>query len=122
MNVASYAEEFVRRARSGERVAISVAEEHAESFLFVLAREGIQLAKACLDGIQDPSMRRVIETIFFSTAGGAVLGATVGSFVAGPAGAQVGALVGAGVGLLAAGIALVIWVEVQPGRLRISMA
>lgn len=106
--VEDFGNEFVRRAKNGEQPVVRVGKKHAETFLHLLAREGITFARACLDEIKDPELRRIIETVFFSAAAGAALGAAVGGIAAGPAGAKVGAAVGAGVGVVAAVIAIVV--------------
>jgi len=121
-NVEDFAHEFHRRAAAGERPAVWVDKQHLTSFLGMLAREGVSFARYCLDQISDPEVRRIIETIFFATAGGAAIGGVVGAFVAGPAGAQVGALVGSGVGLVASAIALTITAEHRGNRVRIALA
>lgn len=122
MNVADFANEFLRRAASGQRPTITVDKEYLEDFLGVLAREGVRFARHCLDQISDAEVRRIIETVFFATAGGAAIGATVGLMAAGPAGAQVGALVGAGVGFVTAIGALVITAESRGSSVRIVLA
>jgi hypothetical protein len=106
--VDDFGNEFVRRAREGGKPVARVKKKHAESFFNVLAREGIEFARSCLDEIKDPELRRIIEAIFFSAAAGAALGLTIGGMAAGPAGAKVGALVGASIGVAAAVVAIVV--------------
>ena len=115
-SVADLASAFVERAKRNEKPAVLVKKEHLESFAFVVMREGISLAKGCLEAISDPEVRRILEALFFSTAAGALVGAGVGAFVAGPAGAQVGAAVGAGVGFVSACVALAITAEMRGDR------
>lgn len=91
-SVASFADEFVGRAKRGEKPVVRVAKPYVEAFLGELARLGIEFAKDCLNGIRDPELRRVVETIFFSTVSGAVAGAAIGGAVAGPPGMQIRAL------------------------------
>ena len=107
-NVASLAEEFVRRARNGKKPVVRLTPEYAESFLGELSRNGFEFAKACLKEISDPELRRIIEALFFSTVAGAGAGAAIGAVVAGPPGAQVGAVIGAGVGLVVGCVAIVV--------------
>lgn len=114
-NVASYADEFIARARNREKPTVRLQPKVAEAFLGQLAREGFEFAKECLDSIRDPELRRIIETIFFSTAAGAALGAVIGVAVAGPAGAQAGVVVGAGLGFVAACIAIVVTARQEDG-------
>jgi uncharacterized membrane protein len=115
-SVADLASAFVERAKRNEKPAVLVKNKHLESFAFVVMREGISLAKDCLEAISDPEVRRILEALFFGTAAGAAIGATVGIFVAGPPGAQVGAAVGAGVGFLSACVALTITAEMRGDR------
>lgn len=122
MNVADFAYKFLRRAEDGKRPSIDVEKHFLEDFLGVLAREGVLFARHCVDQIRDPEVRSIIETVFFATAGGAVLGATVGLMVAGPVGAQVGAAVGTVVGVVSAVAALVITAESRGNRVRIALA
>lgn len=121
-SVADFASEFARRAASGQNPSIYVAKAHVESFLLVLAREGFNFAKSALEQITDPDLRRIIETIFFSTIAGAGAGAAIGAMVAGPPGAQVGAAVGAGLGFAAGCIAITITAKQQGDGLRLSLA
>lgn len=120
--VADYANEFVSRARAGEKPSIFVHKKHLLSFFEMLKREGVDFSKACLAEISDPEMRSIVEAIFFATAIGAVAGAAIGAAVAGPPGAQVGALVGGAAGF-AAGCISVVVVAIQNGEgLQISVA
>jgi hypothetical protein len=114
-NVASYADEFSRRAASGEKPVVRVGKEYAEAFLGQLSRNGIEFAKDCLKNISDPELRRIIEAIFFSTVAGALAGAAIGGMVAGPAGAKVGAALGAGGGLVAGCVAVIITARQEEG-------
>ena len=72
----------------------------------VAVPEAVALSKACLFGISDPEVRKVVEAILLASASGAILGIAVGSLAGGPAGAHVGALIGVGIGFTAASIAL----------------
>jgi len=114
-NVASFADEFARRAKNGEKPVVRVAKQYAQAFLGQLARDGIEFAKDCLKNISDPELRRIIEAIFFSTVAGAAAGAAIGGMVAGPPGAKVGAVVGAGAGFVAGCIAVVITARQETG-------
>lgn len=105
-NVGNVADDFIARAHTGKRVSVSMKLSHAENFLELLARGGVVCAKACLDAISDPELKRIVETLFFSTTAGAVVGGVVGFALGGPAGAQTGALVGGAAGL-AIGVAAV---------------
>lgn len=107
-NVEDFANEFVRRARNGEKPTVRLKRNHAESFLIMLAREGIAFARECLAEIRDPQLREIIETLFFSAAAGAVIGATLGGLAGGPPGAKVGAAVGTAVGVVVGTLGLVI--------------
>lgn len=115
MNVADYANEFVRRAQAGEKPRARIQKQYAEAFLGEMVRLGVGVARACLDEITDPELRRIVETLFFSTVAGAAAGATIGAFVAGPPGAKVGALVGAGAGFAAGALALTITLQQDAG-------
>jgi hypothetical protein len=121
-SVADFATEFARRAANGKTPSVYVSKSHVESFLLVLAREGFAFAKEALEQITDPDLRRIIETIFFSTVIGAGAGAVIGGVVAGPPGAQVGAAVGAGLGFAAGCIAITITAKQKGDGLQISMA
>jgi hypothetical protein len=121
-SVADYADEFVKRAKAGKKPSMYVEKPHLESFLGLLARDGFGFAKDCLAQISDPEIRRIIETLFFSTAAGAALGGAVGGMIAGPAGVKVGAVVGAGVGFAAGCVALVITAKPKDNGLLISIA
>lgn len=114
-NVASHAEEFGGRARSGERPVAHVRSEYAKAFLGQLLREGFVFVAACLKEISDPELRRIVETILFASAAGAAMGTMIGGIVGGPNGAQVGALVGAGIGALAGYTALAITIRQVQG-------
>lgn len=114
--IADFADEFARQARNGEAPRVKVAEEHAEVFLGALAREGFTLARLCLAEITDPELRRIVETVFFSTVAGAAAGAAIGGAVAGPPGAKVGALIGTGAGLAVGCLAVALTVRQVPGR------
>jgi hypothetical protein len=121
-SVADFATEFAKRAASGKNPSAYVSRSHIESFLLVLAREGFAFAKEALEQITDPELRKIIETIFFSTVIGAGAGAVIGGVVAGPPGAQVGAAVGAGLGFAAGCIAITITAKQKGDGLQISMA
>ena len=121
-SVADFATEFAKRAANGKNPSVYVSKLHVESFLLVLAREGFSFAKEALEQITDPDLRRIIETIFFSTVIGAGAGAVIGGVVAGPPGAQVGAAVGAGLGFAAGCIAITITAKQKGDGLQISMA
>ena len=121
-SVADFATEFAKRAANGKNPSVYVSKSHVESFLLVLAREGFAFAKEALEQITDPDLRRIIETIFFSTVIGAGAGAVIGGVVAGPPGAQVGAAVGAGLGFAAGCIAITITAKQKVDGLQISMA
>jgi hypothetical protein len=121
-SVADFANEFAKRAANGKNPSVYVSKSHVESFLLVLAREGFAFAKEALEQITDPDLRRIIETIFFSTVIGAGAGAVIGGVVAGPPGAQVGAAVGAGLGFAAGCIAITITAKQKGDGLQISMA
>lgn len=114
-NVASFADEFAERAKRGEKPVVRVEKQYAEAFLGELSRLGIGFAHDCLNGIRDAELRRVIETIFFSTVGGAVAGAAIGGAVAGPPGMKVGAGAGAALGFLAGCLAVVITARQEDG-------
>jgi hypothetical protein len=120
-SVADFATEFAKRAASGNKPSVYVSRSHVESFLLVLAREGFSFAKEALEQITDPELRKIIETIFFSTVIGAGAGAVIGVVVAGPPGAQVGAVVGAGLGFAASCIAITITARQKGEGLQISM-
>jgi len=119
--VADHASEFISRARAGESPSVFVPHKHLLSFLEMLKREGIDFTKACLAEISDPEMRKIVETIFFSTAIGAVVGAGVGAAVAGPPGAQVGAIIGGAAGFAAGCIAVSIVAYQKGDGLQISV-
>lgn len=121
-SVADFATEFAKRAANGKNPSVYVSKSHVESFLLILAREGFAFAKEALEQITDPDLRRIIETIFFSTVIGAGAGAVIGGVVAGPPGAQVGAAVGAGLGFAAGCIAITITAKQNGDGLQISMA
>jgi hypothetical protein len=121
-SVADFAAEFARRAAAGQKSSVYVSKKHVESFLLVLAREGFLFAKEALDEISDPEMRKIVETIFFSTVAGAGAGALIGGVVAGPPGAQVGAAVGAGLGFAAGCIAITITAKQEGDGLQFSLA
>jgi len=121
-SVADFATEFAKRAANGINPSVYVSKSHVESFLLVLAREGFAFANEALEQITDPDLRRIIETIFFSTVIGAGAGAVIGGVVAGPPGAQVGAAVGAGLGFAAGCIAITITAKQKGDGLQISMA
>jgi hypothetical protein len=121
-SVADFATEFAKRAATGNKPSVFVSKTHVESFFLVLAREGFLFAKEALEQITDPELRRIIETIFFSTVIGAGAGAVIGGAVAGPPGAQVGALVGAGLGFAAGCIAITITVKQKGNGLQITLA
>jgi hypothetical protein len=120
--VADYADEFVRKARSGENPSVFVPKQHLESFLEMLKREGIEFAKSCLTQISDPEMRKIVETIFFFTVIGATVGAGIGVAVAGPPGAQVGAIIGGAAGFAAGCIAVTVVAKQRGDGLQISVA
>ena len=107
-STADFADEFARRAAAGDKPSAQVGLRHAELFLGQLARHGIALARECLEQIRDERLRRIVETIFFSTAGGAVLGAAIGGSIAGLPGAKVGAVVGTVAGAATAVFAIMI--------------
>jgi hypothetical protein len=121
-SVADFADEFAKRAANGKNPSVYVSRSHVESFLLVLAREGFSFAKEALEQITDPELRRIIETIFFSTVIGAGAGAVIGGAVAGPPGAQVGAVVGAGLGFAAGCIAITVTASQKGDGLQISLA
>ena len=121
-SVADFANEFARRAGQGGNPSVFVSAKHVETFLLVLAREGFAFAREALDNITDPSLRKIVETIFFATVTGTAVGATVGFAVGGPPGAQVGAAVGTGLGFVAGCIAVTITASQQGDGLRISIA
>jgi hypothetical protein len=121
-SVADFASEFARRAANGKKTSIFVSKQHLESFLLVLAREGMMFAQECLGRISDPEMRKIVETIFFSTAAGAVSGACIGGILGGPPGAQVGALVGASFGFAAGCVAVTITASQRGNGLVLSAA
>lgn len=118
-SVADHAEAFAHAAKSGRPARAVVDRRHAELFLRALLREGIAIAKDCLDAIGDPKLRRIVETVLFGTAAGAVLGAAVGACVGAPA---LGAGVGAAVGLAASAFAVVVTLGERDGRLVIDTA
>lgn len=107
-NVASFVDEFADRAKHGKKPMVRVAKQYAEAFLGELARRGFGFAQECLAAISDTELRRIVETIFFSTVGFAAAGVAIGGAVAGPPGMQVGAIVGAGLGFAAGCLAVVI--------------
>ena len=107
-SVADFGDEFARRAAAGENPSVYVSKKHIEAFLLYLAREGFSFAKDALNQISDPEIRKIVETIFFSTVAGAGAGYFIGMAAGGPAGAQVGALVGTGLGFAAGCIAITI--------------
>jgi len=121
-SVADFATEFAKRAANGKNPSVYVSKSHVESFLLVLAREGFAFAKDALEQITDPDLRKIIETIFFSTVIGVGAGAVIGSMVAGPPGAQVGAVVGAGLGFATGCVAITITAKQKGDGLQISMA
>ena len=121
-SVSDYANEFVRRAHSGENPSVFVTKKHLESFLKMLKREGVDLAKSCLTEISGPEMRKVVETIFFSSVAGAIVGAGIGVAMGGPPGAQVGAIIGVAVGFAAGCIAVTVVVKQRSDGLQISVA
>lgn len=121
-SVADFAAEFAKRAAKGQKPSVYVSKNHVESFLLVLAREGFAFAREALDQITDPELRRIIETIFFSTVAGAGAGALIGGVMAGPPGAQVGAAVGAGLGFAAGCIAITITAKQKGDGLQFSLA
>jgi hypothetical protein len=121
-SVADFASEFARRANSGAKPSTYVAKQHVESFLLVLAREGFAFAREALDQITDPDIRKIVETIFFSTVGGAIVGGVVGGFVAGPPGAQVGTIIGGAAGFAAGCIAVTITAAQKGDGLQITIA
>lgn len=113
--VADYADEFARRAQRGEKPTARLKQKHAASFLGALSRYGFELAKDCLNQIEDPELRQIIEAIFFSTIAGAAAGAAIGGVVAGPPGAQVGVIIGAGAGFVAGCVAVVLKARQEDG-------
>lgn len=121
-SVADFATEFAKRAANGKNPSVYVSKSHVKSFLLVLAREGFAFAREGLEQITDPDLRKIIETIFFSTVIGAGTGAVIGGVVAGPPGAKVGAAVGAGLGFAAGCIAITITAKQKGDGLQISMA
>lgn len=121
-SVADFTAEFAKRAANGQKPSVYVSRNHVESFLLVLAREGFAFAREALDQINDPELRRIIETIFFSTVAGASAGALIGGVVAGPPGAQVGAAVGAGLGFAAGCVAVTITAKQKGDGLQFSLA
>lgn len=122
VSVADFASEFIRRAKSGANPSTYVAKQHLESFFLCLAREGINFAREALDQISDPDMRKIVETIFFSTVAGATGGAIIGGVVGGPPGAQVGAAIGAAAGFTAGCIAVTITAAQKGDGLQITIA
>ena len=122
VSVEEHALEFARRAKAGESPSVSVSKKHAESFLAVLATQGLRFARECLDQISDPSLKTVIETLFFSTLAGAGAGAVVGVLVAGKKGAKVGAAVGTGLGFAAGYTALSLKARQQGDKVLLTIA
>jgi hypothetical protein len=120
--VADFAAEFLRRAQTGKKSSVYVSKAHAPTFLAALARDGVEFAKECLASISDPELRKIIETIFFSTVAGAAAGAGLGLLLAGPPGAQVGAVVGAGLGFAAGCVALTLRASQRGDGLVLSIA
>lgn len=113
--VADHAAEFARRARRGGRPVARVEKRYAEAFLGELVREGIEIARCCLDEIHDRELRRIIEAVLFGGAAGATLGAAIGGAVGGVPGAKIGAAVGAGVGVVSGLFAVAITLKQAEG-------
>jgi hypothetical protein len=104
---ADFAEEFVQRARAGEKSKVRVEKMYAAAFLGELIRYGIKLADECLDSISDPELRGIIKSVLMSAAAGALLGTAIGA-TAGPQGAKVGAAIGATVGVIVGAFAILV--------------
>ena len=68
-NTADFAQDFIARARTGNRVSVSLKRSHMEGFLKVLARHSVAVADICLSQL-DPELRQIVLTLFFSTAAG----------------------------------------------------
>jgi len=120
--VYDYANDFIQKAKNGENPTARLDKDYAGSFLGVLAREGFTVAKKALDEIKDPELRRIVETIFFSTAAGTALGAAVGGTIGGRAGAAVGAVTGAAIGFAAGCIAVTLTVRQEGDALVVAAA
>ncbi len=116
-SVAQMADAFVARARAGEKPTLSVKLDHAETFLNYLAREGITVARECLEQIADPRLREIVTTLFLTTAVGVAGGVVVGNALFGAPGAQVGAVIGGVVGLAVGVVALTIWIAERGDRI-----
>lgn len=111
---ADFAEEFVRKAKAGERPRMRVQKKYAAALLGELVRCGLRLADECLEHVKDPELREIIKTVLVSAAAGAVLGAAIGA-ATGPQGAKAGAVVGAGMGMVAAMFAISVRYHEEPG-------
>lgn len=116
-SVADIADDFVARARRGEKPSVSITRNRIEVFLGYLVREGISIAVDCLDAITDPDLREIIKTLFLTTAAGATVGATIGGVAFGPPGAGVGAAIGGVAGLAVGVIALTVRIEQRGERI-----
>lgn len=116
--VADQAQAFASAAKEGRKVRATVDKRHAASFLQMLAREGLAIARDGLELITDPELRRIVETVLGSTLSGAVLGGAVGMAFGAP---EVGAVVGAGVGLVAGVFAVVVTLSQRDGRLVVAV-
>ncbi len=116
--VADQAQTLVQRAQRGPtRVVISRGV--APLFVAALLREGIALARDCLDRIADRELRSVLEAVIFGTAAGALLGASIGAALGGPV---AGAVVGAAVGLAGSVLAVAVTFSERRGKLVIETA
>jgi hypothetical protein len=118
-NTADFAQDFIARARTGNRVSVSLKRSHMEGFLKVLARHSVAVADICLSQL-DPELRQIVLTLFFSTAAGAAVGASVGGRIGGPSGAAVGAMVGGAAGLAIGVVALTIHVAQRGDRIVVT--
>ena len=112
--VADWAREFAVRLRKGP-VSVILKTEHIAAFLEVLLDQGVRLSRRALAGIDDPKVRKTVETVLYSASGGAILGTFVGALAGGPQGMAVGAIVGAVGGALVGLAAIMISIVVEPG-------
>jgi uncharacterized membrane protein len=112
---------FIQRAQRGEKPKAHLTKEYSGSFLAILAREGFSLSRHALDQISDPELRRIVETMIYSSVAGALAGATVGGMIAGQPGVVVGAAVGTVVGFTASCIALTLTIEQRGSELVVSV-
>ena len=119
--VSAFAQEFAKKASSGQRPSVALPKKYAAGFLAVLAEEGFVLAKGALDQISDKDLRETIKTLFLSTVAGAGAGAVIGAVVGGKRGAQVGAAVGSGLGLLAGYAGMTLKAKQQGDQLLLSV-